>query len=177
MGEKAKVTDIDAIEAFRASLIVYLGKAKPTLEEAGAEVLRTRLWLENDQRTFWQNEIRKRARELEQAQQALFDAKLSRLREESAAEVLAVKRAKGAVEEAEAKLRVVKYWNRDFESRVQPLVKQVEKLQTVLANDLPKAIAHLGQLVKTLASYAEIRPPTTPGVPAAGNAPKTEPTA
>lgn len=176
MGEKAKVTDIEAIEAFRASLIVYLSKAKPTLEEAGADVLRTRTWLETEQRTFWQNEMRKRTRELEQAQQALFDAKLSNLRDESAAEVMAVRRAKRDVEEAETKIRMVRHWNRDFESRVQPLVKQVEKLQTVLSNDLPKAIAHLGELVKTLEAYAEVRAPAAPGVPAAEGASKPEPT-
>jgi hypothetical protein len=172
MGDKAKVTDVDAIEAFRATLIVYLGKARPTLEEASAEVLRTRLWLENEQRTYWDKEIRKRTRELEQTQQALFDAKLSNLRDESAAEVLAVRRAKRGVEEAEVKSRVLKHWNRDFESRVQPLVKQMEKLHTLLANDLPKAVAHLGQLVKTLDAYSE-GPAPAGGGPTPDSGPQT----
>ena len=46
---------------------------------------------------------------------------------------MAVQRAKRALDEAEAKLRVLKQWNRVFDNRVDPLVKQMEKLHTVLA--------------------------------------------
>ncbi len=159
MAERANVTAVDAIEAFRSSLIVYLGKARPTLEEVSAEVLRMRMWLEKDQRVFWEQEIRRRKRALEEAQQALFDSRLSQFRDESAAEVQAMRRAKRGLDEAEEKLRGLKHWNRDFESRVQPLVKQVEKLHTVLTHDLPQAIAHLAQTVRTLEAYAETAPP------------------
>jgi len=38
-------------------------------------------------------------------------------------------------------LRTVKKWNRDFANHVGPLAKQLEKLQTVLTNNLPQAIA------------------------------------
>ncbi len=160
MPERAQVSSIEAIEAFRANLIVYLGKARPALEEVSAEVLRTRLWLESDQQTHWQNELRRHKRDLDEAQQALFSTRLSQLREESAAEVQAVHRAKRAFEDAADKLKLLKYWNRDFESRVQPLVKQMEKMHTVLTNDLPQAIAYLGELVKTLDAYTDSPPPT-----------------
>src|SRR5438046_9744601 len=74
MPQRAQVTSVEALEAFRASLIVYLSKARPTLEEVSADVLRTRLWLENEQRTHWENQVRRRHKELEQAQKALFSA-------------------------------------------------------------------------------------------------------
>jgi len=162
MPEKANVRAVEAIEAFRANLILYLAKARPTLEEVSGDVLRTRSWVENDQRTLWERELRRRTRELEQTQQELFSAKLSNLRDESATEVLAVRRAKRSLEEAEAKLRAVRHWSRDFENRVQPLVKQIEKLDTVLANDLPHGIATLAQILKTLDAYAEVAPPSAP---------------
>lgn len=175
MAERANVTAVDALEAFRSNLIVYLSKARPSVEEVSAEVLRMRMWLENDQRVFWEQEIRRRKRVLEEAQQALFDSRLSQLREESAAEVQAVHRAKRGLEEAENKLRGLKHWNREFESRVQPLLKQVEKLHTVLTSDVPQAIAHLGQTVRTLEAYTETAPPggtesagtVLPGAPSA----------
>jgi hypothetical protein len=163
MAERANVTSIDAVEAFRASLIVYLGKARPAVEEASAEVLRMRMWLENDQRVFWEQEIRRRKRALEEAQQALFDSRLSNLREESAAEVQAVHRAKRGLEEAENKLKGLKQWNRHFESQVQPLLKQIEKMHTILTHDVPQAIAHLAQTVRTLEAYAETAPPSSEG--------------
>ncbi len=172
MTQKANVTAVDALEAFRAELVLYISKARPTLEEVSAEVLRTRLWLENEQRTHWENQLRRRTRELEQAQQALFSARISNLRKETAAEVNAFHRAKRARDEAESKLRILKQWNRDFENRVQPLVKQTEKVHTILANDLVKAMAYLAQAVSTLSAYAGTLPPSAapgPG-PATGTA-------
>ena len=160
MPERAHVTSVDALEAFRSNLIVYLSKARPTLEEVSAAVQRMRNWLEGEQRAHWENEFRRRSRVLEEAQQALFSAKLSNLREASAAEVMAVRRAKQARDEAEAKLRVLKQWNRVFDNRVDPLVKQMEKLHTVLAHDMVQAVAFLGQAIRTLDAYAEVAPPT-----------------
>lgn len=155
MPQKAHVTSLDALELFRSNLIVYLSQARPALEEVGAEVVRTRSWLETDQSLHWESQMRRRLKELEQAQQALFSSRLGALRKESAAEQFAVQRAKQAVVEAELKLRVLKRWNRDFEGRVQPLVKQMEKLHTVLSNDMVKAVTYLTQAIKTLAAYAE----------------------
>jgi len=156
MPQKAHVTSLDALEAFRSNLIVYLSQARPALDEASAEVVRTRLWLENEQRLHWDNQIRRRNKELEQAQQALFSARLGALGKETAVEQFAVHRAKQALGEAEQKLRTLKKWEREFDSRVQPLVKQVEKLHTVLSNDMVKAIAYLRQAISTLAAYNEI---------------------
>jgi ABC-type phosphate transport system auxiliary subunit len=165
MPERAHVTSVDALEAFRANLIVYLSKARPTLEEVSADVQRMRSWLEGQQRTYWENELRRRSRAMEEAQAALFSAKLSSFREATALEQMAVQRAKRARDEAEAKLRVLKQWNRVFDNRVDPLVKQMEKLQTVLAQDMVQAVAFLAQAVQTLDAYAEAAPPTA--VPAA----------
>src|SRR5271169_854582 len=136
MAEKAQVTSVEALDSFRSHLIVYLSQARPALEEVSAEVMRTRLWLENDQRTLWESQLRRRLKTLEQAQQALFSSRLGALRHETAAEQMAVHRAKHAVDEADAKLRVIKKWTREFDARVQPLLKQTEKLHTVFTNDM-----------------------------------------
>src|SRR5260370_20630701 len=136
MAEKAQVTSLDALESFRSHLIVYLSQARPAVEEVSAEVMRTRMWLEGDQRFHWENQMRRRMKVLEQAQEALFSSRLGALRHETAAEQMAVHRAKHGVEEAEAKLRVLKKWKREFEGRVQPLVKQPEELHTVFTNHM-----------------------------------------
>ena len=159
MPQKAHVTSLEALERFRANLVVYLSQARPALDEVSADVGRTRMWLEGEQCIHWENKMRRRTKELEQAQQALFSARLGVLRKETAAEQFAVHRAKAGVAEAEEKLRTIKRWTRDFEGRVQPLVKQTEKLHTVFSNDMIQALAYLTQVVKTLAAYAEIKPP------------------
>lgn len=166
MPEKAHVTSLDALEAFRSTLLVYLSQARPALDEIGSEVVRTRTWLQTGQRLHWENQMRRRVKDLEQAQQALFSARLGILRKETGAEQLVVHRAKAALEEAEQKLRIIKKWDREFDGHVQPLLKQTEKLHTVLSNDMVKAVAYLTQAIKTLAAYAERTAPATPEPPA-----------
>jgi len=162
MPETAHVTSLDALESFRSALVVYLSQARPALEEVSADVLRTRLWVEEEQRLHWEHQMRRRAKALEEAQQTLFSARLSPVRHATAADQFAVQRAKQAVAEADLKLKTIKRWARDFDGRVQPLVKQMEKLQTVLAHDMVKAVAYLTEAVKILAAYAEARPPAPP---------------
>jgi hypothetical protein len=161
MPERASVTSIEALEDFRSKLVVYLSKARPTLEEVTADVLRTRVWLENDQRLRWEAEVKRRTRLFEQAQQALFSSKISNLRPESSAEQLMFHRAKRALDEAQQKLRVVKQWNREYDNRLQPLLKQTEKLHTILAHDMGLALAYLTEAITALNAYAEAGLPAT----------------
>lgn len=160
MSQRAHVTSVEALEAFRSRLIVYMTQARSALEEVSADVVRTRVWLENDQRLYWEKELRRRSRELDEAQQALFSARISNLKQESSMEELMVHRAKRLLDEGVARHRVVKQWNREFEGRVQPMVKQMEKLHTILSNDLVLATTYLTQAMGTLAAYAQVAPPT-----------------
>lgn len=160
MADGAHVSSIDALESFRANLIVFRSKARPALEEISAEILRTRLWLENDQRVYWENQVRRRALVLEEAKKELFSAQMSNLQDATTLEIMAVRRAERALDEAQGRLAVVKRWNREFGSRVEPLARQLEKLQSVLATDMPKAEHFLAQAVKTLDAYTSAPAPS-----------------
>ncbi len=167
MPQQARVSSLEAIESFRSQLIVYLSQARPALEEVASDVLRCRIWLETDQRLYWENQLRLRQKKLEEAQAALFSARLGILRRESGIELMAVQRAKRAVEEAETKLRALKKWHREFDSLVQPPVKQMEKLQTIFAHDMVQAVAYLSQTISNLAAYAEMHAPSETGASSA----------
>jgi hypothetical protein len=156
MAEQAKVTSVEAIAAFRAQLIVYLSKARPALEEVSAEVTRTRIWIENDQRRFWQNEVRVRRKKLERVQAELFGASMSKFQQPSAAQQMAVRKAREAVDEAEGKLVMLKKWDRELENQTDPFMKQINQLQHSLVSEMPRAVAFLDQAVRTLEAYAGI---------------------
>ena len=64
---QANITSLEALDSFRSSLIVFLTKARRSLDEAGEEVRRTRQWVQHDQRTHWEGEFRRRTKQLEQA--------------------------------------------------------------------------------------------------------------
>lgn len=158
MAERAKITSVDAIQQFRTELLVFLSKARPALEEASSEVLRLRVWLETDRRTHWEAQLRRRRRKLEEAEAAMFSEKMSS-QGASAAHQAAVIRARREVSEAEEKLRTIKRWEREYENRTQPLLKQQEKLTSLLATDVPNSAALLAAVVDTLQKYASIAPP------------------
>jgi len=158
MPDRAKVTSLEALEDFRAKLIVYRDKASRVLDEVADEVTRARLWLETDRPAHWQNQIKQRTRELEQAQQELFSAQLSGLRDASYTQQAAVNKCRRAIRDAEDRVKLVKQWQRQFDQRVEAPARQVEKLRHSLATDLGQAVAWLNEATKTLTAYAELSP-------------------
>ena len=163
MAERAQVTSVEAIESFRASLILFLSKVRPVLEEVSDEVLRLQSWLQNDQRRRWESELRKRGLKLEEAKQELFNAALSRLQEATALQHMAVQRAQRAVRDAEEKLDTLKKWDRALEDRTAPLVKQVEEFHGFLITDMGRAVTKLVEIVKALEAYTKVAKPSPEG--------------
>jgi hypothetical protein len=166
MSTQARVTSVDVLEAFRSSLIVFLTKSRESVDHTVDAVRRMRQWLEHDQRTYWEAQIRVRQRKLDQAEAELFSAKLSSFRDSISRQQMMARRAREAMAEAQEKLRNVKKWHRDFDSVLDPLVKRLNPLRDYLDHDLQNAVAHLSQLQTTLEAYAETRmtdptPPTT----------------
>lgn len=157
MPGQAQITSIEAIEAFRAQLVVYLAQMRPALDEIGTEVMRTRAWLEDDRERYWQQEMRKRGRKLEDAKQELFTASMSKLGS-SSFQQMAVQRAQRDVREAEEKLIIIKKWGRDLENKTSPPVKQMEQLQGFLTVEMERAVAYLDQALTALAAYQSVMP-------------------
>jgi hypothetical protein len=162
MAEQVKVTSIDVLESFRATLIVFLTKAHRAVDEVGDEIRRMRQWLQNDQRLRWEGEVRRRSKVLSEAKQVLLGAKMSGLRDSTAAQENAVRKAKAAMSEAEEKLRNVKLWSRNFDNEVDPLAKGIEGLRYFLDHDLPKGLAYLVHAQQTLDAYTQAPSAETP---------------
>lgn len=155
MAEQAKITSLEALESFRANLIIFMTTAHRCVDEAGDEVRRTRQWLQGEQRTHWEGEARRRKRVLDQAEADLYSARLSDLKDRTIVQEEAVRKAKRALAEAEDKLRALKKWNRDFDNCTDQLVKRLEGMRYFLDHDMPKALAYLVQAQRTLEGYAE----------------------
>ena len=159
MAAHAQVTSVEAIESFRASLILFLSKMRPTLEEVSDEVLRLQFWLQNDQRRHWENEMRRRGLKLEEAKREMFNTALSHLQEATSLQRMAVQRAQRDVQVVEDKLVVIKKWGRELDDRSAPLVKQMEQLHGFLGVEMEKAVAYLDQALKALDAYQSVAPP------------------
>lgn len=156
MSDRAKVTSLEVIEDFRGKLIVYRDKASRVLDEVSDDVTRARVWVESERPTYWQAQIRRLTRELEAAQQKLFSAQLSGLRDASYAQQAAVGKIRNAIRDAEDKAKLVKQWQRQFDQRIESPARQVEKLRHFLGHDLAKAVAYLNETIKNITAYTEL---------------------
>lgn len=167
VADRANVTSVEALESFRASLLVYIDKVGITLDEIDDAVKRMRVWVQTEQPEYWRKEIKRLARALEDAEQALFSSRLSASREPSAQERMNVNRLRRALRHADEKLKITKKWARNYDSIVEPLSKKLEVLRFMTTQRLPQGTEYLRQAANTLHSYAE----TTAAAQAAANRP------
>ena len=158
MSQQAQITSVEALQAFRSQLVVYIAQMKPVLDEITSEVLRTRSWLEDDRRRHWMQEARVRSRKLEDAKQELFTASLSKMGEATSFQQMAVQRAQRDMRVVEEKMAVLKKWDRDLDNKTSPLVKQMEQLHGFLAVEMERAVAYLDQAIRALDAYRSVTP-------------------
>lgn len=167
MADQARVTSIEAIEAFRNRLILFRDRASRILDEVSETLTRTRNWLDHECPERHRQELRRLQRQLEQKEQELFSARLSPFQETAPAEQAAVQRLRRAIEDVEHRLRRVRSWQQQFEPRIQTQARQIEKLRHHLDHDLGRALNFLTEAVRSLAAYAELHPAAAPaGSPA-----------
>jgi len=166
MPTRAHVHSIEAIESFRATLITYTAEATLALDEVREEVIRTRIWLMEDQRACWESQIKRRSAALQMAKQALLSARMSELRSGTEPQ-RDLRRAERALREAEEKLALLRQWERQYDSRVEPIRKRLDRLHNVLVTDMPRASSSLRQASLRLRQYTEGAPPPPAAPPVA----------
>lgn len=164
MADQARISNLDAIEAFRAALVVFISKTRQTLDTVQDAVKKTRGWVQTEQPNYWQQQIRMRQKKLDQAQQELMSARNSDFVENPTFQQMAVRKARAHLEEAQAKAERTKAWGRDFDRSVDPLARKTDSLRDFLDNDLTKAVAYLVEIQKILQAYNETpsAPPSAP---------------
>lgn len=161
MADQARISNLDAIEAFRASLIVFINKTRQTLDTVQDAVKKTRGWVQTEQPAYWSSQIRMRQKKLDQAQQELLSARMSEFVENPIVQQMAVRKTRAALEEAQGRAERTKAWGRDFDRSIDPLARKADSLRDFLDGDLAKAVAYLVEIQKILQSYNE-----TPSAPA-----------
>jgi predicted RNase H-like nuclease (RuvC/YqgF family) len=113
------------------------------------------MWLQHDQKTAWEGEYRRRNKALQQAEQELATARLSTHNESAMmARQATVAKIRRSITEAEDKIRRIKGWTQNYDSRADPLAKRLDSLRQYLDTDLPKAIGYLTNAQKILEDYA-----------------------
>lgn len=150
----ANVTNLESLERFRSSLVLFLERAHLVLDEVSEEVKRTRIWLQTEQRLKLGQEMKRRERELEMLEQELFTARLSDLAQKKTGTQMQVNQKRRELRELEDTLRKVAGWLRNFDSTVETEAKKAEKLRHHLDTDMSRAVTFLNEAIRQLGAYA-----------------------
>ena len=161
MADQARISNLDSIESFRVALIVFINKTRQALDNVQDAVKKTRGWVQTEQPNYWQQQIRMRQKKLDQAQQELMSARMSEFIDNPTVQQMAVRKARAALEEAQAKLDRTMAWGRDYDRTIDPLARKTDSLRDYLDNDLTKAVAYLVEIQKILQAYNETPAPPT----------------
>jgi hypothetical protein len=162
MSGPVRVDAIDSLKHFRIALLKFAEAADKAMCDVEADLQHQVNWLENEQATFWQGQIRKRAEILSRAREAMRMKqafKDSSGRTPSAVdEEKAVRIAQARLEEAEQKLVNVKKYTRVLQREAQTYKGTVQRFMTTLQSDIPAAAAVLDGMVMSLEAYVSLTP-------------------
>ena len=150
----AHVTNLESLERFRSSLVLFLERANLILDEVGEEVKRTRIWLQTEQRLKLALEMKRIHRELEMLEAELFSARLSDLAQKKTGVQMLVNQKRRETRELEETQRKVAVWLRGYDSIVETEAKKVEKLRHHLDTDMVRAVTYLKEAILQLNAYS-----------------------
>jgi hypothetical protein len=160
MPQTAKVQSIDAIRAFRITLLKFADAADSALADAEGEMSHTLMWLQTEQPAHWRTQVRKRSEILTRAKEAL---RMKCLYKDSSGhtpsadqEQKAVQLATRRLEEAEEKVQTVKKWERRLQKEISSYQGSARRLATQIQSDLPRAAAQLDQTIQQLEAYVSL---------------------
>jgi hypothetical protein len=181
MSNTANIDSFDAIKAFRAALIKFASAAGSSLTEAEAEMVRTLHWLDREQGTYWQNQIRKRQEFVSRCKEGVRQKKVFKDatgRTTSAIdEEKALQKALKHLDDAEQKLVAVRKWKTRLQKEIDLYKGSVQGFATAIESDVPSAVATLDKALKKLEAYVALKTPElapTPA-PAEGDSSMTRP--
>jgi len=161
MSEGARIDSIDTLKHFRIALIKFAESANTALMDAESDMQQTLNWLENEQLSHWQTQIRKRHDIVERCKEAVRMKKLfkdssgrtpSAVEEEKALRVAITR-----FEEAEQKLAATKKYSRVLQREIQTYKGSVQRFATSLTAEIPVAAAMLDKMLASLEQYVSLK--------------------
>jgi|SRR5688572_26309126 len=163
MGERANVDSIETLKNLRRTLVKFAEAANAALGDAESDVARMMTWLETEQLTRWQTQVRQRTDAVTKAKDKLREKQLYKgptgARQSTVDEEKALKVAIRRLEEAEQKLVAVKKYAHRV-GREQHLFRgSVQRFATAVQVDVPNARARLDNMIDKLEQYASMAPP------------------
>jgi hypothetical protein len=175
MADSAKVLSVDALKQFRIALITFVEEARNALGGVDMELRRTRDWIERDQLSFWQMQVKRRHERMMNARTELFRRQISQQGSEAKSDTEqkeALREAQRKLRVAEEKVEIVKRLIPFFQHAMAEYVSNATPLADHLSGGMERSLATLQRMITSIEEYLAIAPPSAPrpGSPGEGAA-------
>ncbi len=160
MAQGAKVESIEALKHLKLALIKFATTVKGSLADVESDLSRIVLWLDMEQASYWQQQIRKRTEWLTRCREALRHKTIFKdstgSRQSVVDEEKAVRQAEALVAEAQQKLANCKRYSQMIQKESSLYKGKVQRLYNAVEIDLPNAAAKLEKMVQQLDAYVHL---------------------
>jgi hypothetical protein len=157
---QARVSSIQAIRDFRATLIKVLAQVNDSLGAVNLESRRSLEWILERQPEFWKAEIRRCQDNVLQAKNDLHRCRSSPLpgggTPSCMEEKKALQRAQDRLKYAEEKAVKTRQWGATVQREVIEYEGRANQLAALLDGTMPQAVAYLDQALASLDAYLAI---------------------
>ena len=163
MSQPAHVRSIDAIVAFKSSLLRYRQRVQDALALLDTEMRRVLEWLEHDRPRYWQKEARRASEQLTQAKVELERCLMFPVADERPAcreERAAVHAARARLDHCEDQVEAVRHAAREVRHELFQYQGRMASLSQTLEADVPRATALLERVLTALDKYQSVRAET-----------------
>lgn len=171
MAQSAKVLSIQALKDFRIALVTFTEEARNALGGVDMELKRMRDWLERDQLSYWQMQVKRRHEAMMMARSDLFRRRVS----QQGSDAISDTEQKEALHEAQRRLRIaeekveaVKKLIPIFHHAMAEYVSRATPLADHLSGGIDRSLGSLTKMIDSLEAYLALSAPTAPPVESTG---------
>lgn len=157
MNQQAKITKIEALREFRATLILYQQALSDSAEMLLMEMRRGVGWVETDRTAYWPARARQLDEDLVDAKNELEQCEARAVEDQRRscyAEKKKVTAVKQKLESARQKIKLVRKWRGVIGKERDEFETRISHLRDYAEVDMPQAIAALQRMIDALDKYA-----------------------
>ena len=167
MAQSAKVLSIEALKDFRIALVTFTEEARNALSGVDMELKRMRDWLERDQLSYWQMQVKRRHEAMMNARTELYRRRIS----QQGSDAVSDTEQKEALQEAQRRLRIaeekveaVKKLIPVFHHALAEYVSRSTPLADHLSGGVDRSLGSLTKMIDSLEAYLALHAPSAPRV-------------
>ncbi len=167
MADSAKVLSVDALKQFRIALINFVEEGRNALSGVDMELRRMREWLERDQLSYWQTQVKRRHEAMMTARTELFRRQLAQQGSDAVSDTEqkeALREAQRKLRMAEEKVETVKKLVPIFHHALSEYTSHSTPLADHLTGGIERSLASLQKMVESLESYLALQAPSAPSL-------------